>query len=165
MEPASYGLTATADLCDAHADAVQVCDPLFRDYGGVTAFSGTIVTVRCFEDNSRVRETLESDGRGRVLVVDAGGSLRCAMLGDNLAQLALDHGWAGVVMYGCVRDAAVLSTLPLGVKALATHPRKSEKRGEGEVNVPVRFGGVTFVPGQRLYADEDGVIVLTEVGS
>lgn len=162
MEPASYGLTATADLCDAHPGAVQICEPLFRDYGGVTAFSGSIVTIRCFEDNTRVRDILGTDGRGRVLVVDAGGSLRCAMLGDNLAQMALDHGWAGVIMYGCVRDAAVLATLPLGVKALATHPLRSEKRGGGELNVPVRFGGVVFRPGERLYADEDGVIVLAD---
>ncbi len=160
MEPASYGLTATADLCDSHGEAARVCEIPFRDFGGVTAFSGTAATIRCFEDNTQVRTVLETAGHGRVLVVDAGGSLRCAMLGDNLAQLALDNGWVGVVMYGCVRDAAVLSTLPLGVKALGTHPRRSEKRGGGEVDVPVAFGGVTFTPGERIFADEDGVIVL-----
>lgn len=164
MEPASYGLTATADLCDSHGEAARVCEIPFRDFGEVTAFSGAVATVRCFEDNTRVRATLESEGHGRVLVVDAGGSFRCAMLGDNLAQLALDNGWAGIVIYGCVRDAAVLATLPLGVKALATHPRRSEKRGGGEVDVPVTFGGVTFTPGERVFADEDGVIVLRDEG-
>jgi regulator of ribonuclease activity A len=164
MEPASYGLTATADLCDSHGGAARVCEIPFRDFGEVTSFSGPIATVRCFEDNTRVREVLQTAGHGRVLVVDAGGSLRCAMLGDNLAQMGLDNGWVGVVMYGCVRDAAVLSTLPLGVKALATHPRRSEKRGGGEVDVPVSFGGVTFTPGERVFADEDGVIVLRGEG-
>jgi regulator of ribonuclease activity A len=164
MEPASYGLTATADLCDSHGDAARVCEIRFRDFGEVSSFSGPVATIRCFEDNTRVREVLETAGHGRVLVVDAGGSLGCAMLGDNLARLALDNGWAGVIMHGCVRDAAVLETLPLGVKALATHPRRSEKRGGGEVDIPVTFGGVTFTPGERVFADEDGVIVLRGEG-
>ncbi|MFW5454301.1 ribonuclease E activity regulator RraA [Thioalkalivibrio sulfidiphilus] len=160
MEPAAYGLTATADLCDQHGEAVSVCETHFGDYGGITAFSGEIVTVRCFEDNVLVRQTLEGEGRGKVLVVDGGGSLRCALFGDMLAQTALDNGWAGVIVNGCIRDVAVIVTLPIGVKALGTHPRKSEKRGEGAVNVPVSFGAITFRPGERVFADEDGVVVL-----
>lgn len=165
MEPASFGLTATADLCDTHGDAARVCQMAFRDFGQVVAFAGRVATVRCFEDNVRVREMVATPGQGRVLVVDAGGSPRCAMLGDNLAQMALDNGWAGVILYGCIRDAAVIATLPLGVKALGTHPRRSEKRGEGETDVPVSFGGVTFTPGDRVFADEDGVVALSEVRS
>ncbi|HSP01691.1 MAG TPA: ribonuclease E activity regulator RraA [Thioalkalivibrio sp.] len=160
MEPAGSGMTATADLCDTHGEAAQVCEITFGDYGGLTAFSGQIVTVRCFEDNVLVRKTLEGDGRGKVLVVDAGGSLRCAMMGDQLAQMALNNGWAGVLMFGCVRDVGVIVSLPIGLQALGTHPRKREKRGEGELNVPVSFGGVTFRPGERVFADEDGVVVL-----
>lgn len=149
----------TADLCDAHAEDLQICEPLFRDFGGRAAFAGSIATVQCFEDNTRVREALESPGAGRVLVVDAGGSLRCAMLGDNLAQLAIDHGWAGILLYGCIRDSADIARMDLGVKALTTHPKKSEKRGEGRRDLPVRFAGVEFRPGAWLYADADGVIV------
>ena len=160
MEPAADGPIPTADLCDQHGDAARVCDSAFDDYGGVTAFSGEIVTVRCFEDNVLVRATLEEEGRGRVLVVDGGGSLRCALLGDNLARMGLANGWSGVIVNGGIRDAAVIVTLPIGVKALGTHPRKSEKRGEGAVNLPVRFGGITFRPGEKVFADEDGVVVL-----
>lgn len=152
-------LFKTADLCDLHAGELQICEPLFRDYGGRLCFSGPIRTVKCFEDNSRVREALESPGEGHVLVVDAGGSRRCAMLGDNLAQLAIDNGWSGVLLYGCIRDSADIGRMPIGVKALATHPLKSEKRGEGLRDVELRFAGVCFRPGAWLYADGDGVIV------
>lgn len=150
----------TADLYDIHEEALQVCSPVLRHYGGHHAFHGAIVTLKCFEDNSLVREQLEQPGQGRVLVVDAGGSLRCAMLGDLLAQIAVDNGWAGVVMYGCIRDSVEISEMPLGVMAMATHPRKSVKKGMGEVGGVVEFAGVTFRPGEWLYADEDGVVVL-----
>ncbi|WP_337054138.1 ribonuclease E activity regulator RraA [Pseudoxanthomonas sp. USHLN014] len=149
---------STPDLCDAHPE-MQVAEPLFRDFGGAQAFSGTIVTLRCPEDNSRVREQVEQAGTGKVLVIEAGGSLRHAMLGDMLAEKAVANGWSGVLVHGCVRDVEVLANLPLGIKALAAVPMKTEKRGLGEVDVPVRFAGVSFVPGQWLYADANGVIV------
>lgn len=150
--------TATTDLSDTHP-AAQVCDPVFRDFGGRKAFFGPIKTLKLFEDNSLVRAKLEQPGQGRVLVVDGGGSLRCALLGDQLARLAVKNGWAGVLVYGCIRDAEVIATLDVGVKALATHPRKSEKRGSGLEDEIVRFAGVSFESGHWLYADLDGVIV------
>lgn len=150
----------TADLYDIHEEVLQVCSPVLRHYGGHHAFHGAIATLKCFEDNSLVREQLEQPGQGRVLVVDAGGSLRCAMLGDLLAQLAVDNGWTGVVMYGCIRDSVEIGEMPLGVMAMATHPRKSVKKGVGEVGGNVEFAGVIFKPGEWLYADEDGVVVL-----
>ncbi|MFT3766937.1 MAG: ribonuclease E activity regulator RraA [Minicystis sp.] len=154
-------IPATTDLCDAHGDAVRVVAPLFRDFGGRRRFAGTIVTIKVHEDNVLVRAALGEPGEGRVLVVDGGGSLRTALLGDQLAQLARDSGWSGVVVYGCVRDAEAMSAIEVGVKALATHPRKSGKKGWGERDVPVTFGGVTFVPGEWLCADADGIVVAT----
>jgi regulator of ribonuclease activity A len=149
----------TADALDEYGDRAAVCLLPFRSFGA-PAFSGRIATVRCFEDNVLVRATASEPGEGRVLVVDGGGSLRCALLGDNIAALALEHGWAGVVINGCVRDAAELDALGLGVKALGTNPRPSVKGGEGETGVPVTFGEITFAPGAMLYADEDGVVVV-----
>ena len=131
----------------------------FRDFGGQRAFHGAIATVKLFEDNALVRSILETPGAGRVLVVDGGGSMRCALLGDQLAELAVRNGWAGVVVHGCIRDSEAIGQLPLGVKALATHPLKSIKRGEGQREIPVRFAGVQFRPGAWLYADGDGLIV------
>ena len=150
---------ATTDLSDAHPDAIQVAEPMFRDFGGQRAFHGAIATVKLFEDNALVRSILETPGAGRVLVVDGGGSMRCALLGDQLAELAVRNGWAGVVVHGCIRDSEAIGQLPLGVKALATHPLKSIKRGEGQREIPVRFAGVHFRPGAWLYADGDGLIV------
>lgn len=150
---------ATTDLSDAHPDAIQVAEPMFRDFGGQRAFHGAIATVKLFEDNALVRSILETPGAERVLVVDGGGSMRCALLGDQLAELAVRNGWAGVVVYGCIRDSEAIGQLPLGVKALATHPLKSIKRGEGQREIPVRFAGVHFRPGTWLYADGDGLIV------
>lgn len=148
----------TPDLCDAHPD-VRVATPLFRDYGGRTAFCGQIVTIRCFEDNSRVREQVGAAGEGKVLVIDGGGSLACSLLGDQLAALAMGNGWEGMLVHGGVRDVDALAQLPLGIKALAATPMKTVKRGMGEVGVPVSFAGIDFVPGQWLYADGNGVIV------
>ena len=150
----------TADLYDEYEDQLLVCEPLFRDYGGNCTFQGEIATIKCYEDNSLVRELLGEPGNGRVLVVDAGGSMRCAMLGDMLAQKGVDNGWAGVVMFGCIRDSVDIGQMPIGVKAMATNPRKSVKKGVGERDVAVRFAQVEFRPGDRLYADEDGVVVL-----
>jgi len=152
-------LKATADLCDDHADAVQVCEPAFRAYGGRHAFSGPVCTVRCFEDNSRIKEAVDGPGEGRVLVVDGGGSRRRALFGGNLGLAAVKNGWAGVIIHGCIRDSAELAQLNLGIRALGTMPLRSEKRGIGDRDVPVRFAGVTFRPGDYVYADEDGVVV------
>ncbi len=150
---------ATADLYDAHAERVQVADPLLRDFGGAARFAGPIATCKVFEDNTLVRAALEDRGEGRVLVVDGGGSLRCALVGDQIAALAQRNGWSGIVVWGCIRDAAALARMPIGVKALAANPRKSVKRGEGARDVPLGFAGVRFVPGAWLYADADGILV------
>ena len=149
----------TADLCDEHGDRVQVCEPIFHAFGGRKSFHGPVSTVRCFEDNSRVKEAVEGAGEGRVLVVDGGGSRRRALLGDKLGEAAVRNGWAGVIVHGCIRDSAELGRIDLGLLALGTMPLRSDKRGEGERDVPVRFAGVTFRPGAFVYVDEDGVIV------
>lgn len=146
----------TADLSDAHE--VQVGEPVFRNYG-LPAFAGPCATLRVFEDNSLVRQALEKPGQGRVLVVDGGGSLRCALVGDLLAQLGVDNGWAGVVVHGCIRDSAAIAGMALGVKALQTNPRKSVKKGVGERDVTVTFAGLTIRPGDYLYSDADGILV------
>jgi regulator of ribonuclease activity A len=149
----------TTDLCDAHHDDVRVVAPLFRDFGGKGAFSGPIVTIKSFEDNVIFRKALEEPGAGRVLVVDGGGSLRCALMGGNLAEIGAKNGWSGVLLNGCVRDVSEVKAAAIGVKALAAHPVKSGKKGEGARDVPVTFGGITFRPGEMLYADENGVVV------
>ncbi|HTT09039.1 MAG TPA: ribonuclease E activity regulator RraA [Gammaproteobacteria bacterium] len=149
----------TPDLYDAHEKEVRVAEPLFRDYGGAACFHGPAATVKVFEDNSLVRAALEEPGKGRVLVVDGGGSLRCALVGDQLALLAKKNGWAGIIVHGCIRDSAEIGRINIGVKALNTNPRKSVKKGAGERNVPVTFAGVTFAPGAHVYADEDGVLL------
>ena len=151
---------ATADVLDEQGDAAQSCELQFRRFGGVTAFAGTIATVRCLEDNALVKQRVGEPGEGRVLVVDGGGSLRRALVGDMVAGTAHDNGWAGLVIWGCVRDTAALRGLPLGVTALGSNPRASAKEGAGEVDVPVTFGGVTFRPGATLYCDDDGIAVV-----
>jgi len=149
----------TPDLCDAFPDLIQVAEPLFANFGGRDAFSGQIQTVKCFEDNSKVKEQLAQPGQGKVLVVDGGGSLRCALLGDQVAAQAAKNGWEGVLIYGCVRDVDALAETDLGIQALAAHPKKTEKRDVGDVNLPVTFAGLTFHPGHFLYADNNGVII------
>lgn len=149
----------TADLCDQYGASLQVAQPILRSYGGTLAFSGPIATVKVNEDNTSVRLRLQEPGMGRVLVVDGGGSLACALVGDQLGSLARGNGWAGIVVNGCVRDSAALATMDVGVMALATMPRKSEKRGPGEHDIVVTFAGVTFSPGHYLYADGDGIVV------
>lgn len=149
----------TTDLCDKYSDSLQIAEPIFTDFGGELAFEGPVSTVKCFEDNSLVRSALETPGQGRVLVVDAGASDRCAMLGDNLAQLAIDNDWAGVIVYGCIRDAADIAEMDVAVKALNTHPKKSSKKDTGERDVSVHFAGVRFTPGAWVYSDLDGIIV------
>ncbi|MCK6551463.1 ribonuclease E activity regulator RraA [Myxococcota bacterium] len=150
---------ATADLCDQHQDELDVALPSLRDYGRVRAFHGPIATVKVFEDNALVRKRLEEPGAGRVLVVDGAGGLRTALVGDKLAQLGADNGWAGIIVHGCIRDSAAIAEIAIGVKALGTTPRKSDKRGTGVVDVPVTFAGVTFRPGEHVYADADGIVI------
>lgn len=151
---------ATTDLCDRYPDEVAVAEPIFVGYGGRRAFEGHIATVQVHEDNVLVRAFLEEPGEGRVLVVDGDGSLRCALLGDQIASLAVASGWSGLVVNGCVRDVDALAALPIGVRALASNPRRSGKRGEGTRDVEVRFAGIAFLPGAFLVADDDGVVVL-----
>ena len=150
---------ATADLCDAHADQLQIAQPIFRSYGGCLQFGGRIATVQVFKDNVLVRRQLERAVSGAVLVIDGGGSLECALVGDIMAGLAVENGWRGIVVNGCIRDAAAIAGLKLGIRALNTHPLKSGKRGTGQENLPVTFAGVTFRPGDYLYADDDGMVI------
>jgi regulator of ribonuclease activity A len=156
--------SSTADLVDEHGEDLGSCDLQLRQYGAQRTFTGTAVTLRCHEDNALVKAVLGTPGEGRVLVVDGGGSLHTALMGDLIAQSAADHGWAGVVINGAVRDSAVLAGIPLGIKALGTNPRKSSKTGAGERDVPVTFGGATFSPGDQLWSDDDGVVVLPPAG-
>lgn len=149
----------TPDLCDEYPDLVEVMEPLTSSFGGRIGFGGEIVTVKCFEDNSLVKEELAKPGAGKVLVVDGGASMRRALMGDMVAASAVKNGWEGVVIYGCIRDVDVIMELDLGVQAINTIPVKTDKRGEGQLNIPVTFGGVTFKPGDYVYADNNGVIV------
>ncbi len=151
---------STCDLYDRFETTARVADPVFRDFGARRAFSGEAVTIKCFEDNSRVKEALATPGKGKVLVVDGGGSLRVALMGDLIAADAVANQWEGVVIHGCVRDAAVLAGLDLGIKALAATPRKSVRKGEGQTGLPVSIAGIRVNPGDRLFADADGVLVL-----
>ncbi|AOS98001.1 Putative regulator of ribonuclease activity [Microbulbifer aggregans] len=152
-------MISTPDLCDAHPEQVEVLEPMMVNFGGRERFGGQITTIKCFEDNSLVRNAVAEPGNGRVLVVDAGGSMRRACLGDMLAEKACANGWEGIVMYGCIRDVDEIGQLPIGVQALGSHPMKTEKKGIGERDIAVRFGGVTFTPGNYIYADNNGVIV------
>ncbi len=153
----------TCDLLDDHPDT-QVCQPsmdgkFFRSFGGRRSFFGEVVTIKCFEDNSRVKELLATPGQGRVLVVDGGASMRCALLGDLIATSAVQNGWAGVIVYGCVRDVDALAGLDLGVQALGCIPRKSHRQGVGETGVKLCFGGLNIAPGMQVYADANGILV------
>jgi regulator of ribonuclease activity A len=153
----------TCDLCDAHkgdtSGAFRVLPPVFKAFGGVAAFSGPVHTVRAPQDNSTVREAVNSPGEGRVLVVDGGASLRYALVGGNLAAAAAKNGWVGIVVDGCVRDQAELAACAIGIRALALHPMPTQKRGEGQAGVPVQIQGVWVRPGDWLVADEDGIVV------
>ncbi|MFC8798258.1 ribonuclease E activity regulator RraA [Promicromonospora sp. NPDC057138] len=152
-------MTVTADLYDEHGDALASLPVQLRDFGGVRAFSGPVRTVRCHEDNALVKELTQTPGDGAVLVVDGGGSLRSALMGDLIAAAAVENGWAGAIIHGAIRDSVAIGGLRLGVKALGTNPRKSSKAGAGVVDEPVEIGGVVFRPGAMVYADEDGVLV------
>jgi len=155
---------STPDLLDRHepmtvAGAVRVVAPVFQRYGGRSSFCGRVVTLKLFEDNSLVREVLAEGGHGKVLVIDGGGSLRCALVGDQLAILAQRNGWQGIVVYGCIRDSEPIARIDLGLRALNTHPLKSIKKGVGERDLAVTFAGVTFRPGEWIYVDADGIVV------
>ncbi|MGV9413445.1 ribonuclease E activity regulator RraA [Nocardia sp. NPDC003693] len=153
---------ATADLADEIGPEIRSCDTQFIQFGGRESFAGRIVTIRCFQDNLLVKQTLGEPGAGRVLVVDGGASVHTALVGDIIAGRGVDNGWSGVVVNGAVRDSAILRTLDIGVKALGTNPRKSTQTGSGEKDVEVEFGGITFTPGDMLYSDSDGVVVRAE---
>lgn len=154
---------STADLVDELGERAQSCDVQLRQCGGRRMFDGPIATVRCHQDNALLKQVLSEPGQGRVLVIDGGGSLHCALVGDVIAGMAVDNGWSGLVVHGVVRDSVALAQLPLGVKALGTNPRKSTKTGAGERDVEVSFGSVTFRPGAHLYSDDDGVVVTEHV--
>jgi len=151
----------TADLCDAHSheEHFQIAEPIFKPYGANPAFCGQITTVKVFEDNVLVKKILEEKVQNRVLVIDGGGSHRCALVGDNLAKTAVGNGWQGIVVYGCIRDSAIINQLPIGIRALHTHPLKSHKKDHGERDVLITFAGVNFKQNHFLYADSDGIIV------
>lgn len=152
----------TADICDDHPDKVQVAEPIFGDFGGRDVFYGSISTIKAHEDNSLVREAVAEEGKGRVLVIDGGGSLRRSMLGDMLAEKAVANGWAGVIIHGALRDSLDISQMDIGVKAMGTIPLKTDKRGEGQRDIPVHFADVTFTPGEWVYADHDGIVMTPE---
>lgn len=149
----------TTDLYDAHLEVLQVAAPIFRDFGGRPRFSGQIVTLKALEDNTFIKAAFETDGHGKVLVVDGAGSLRCAMIGDVMAALGASNGWEGIVIHGCIRDSADVAKVDIGVKALAAIPRKTVKRNQGVRDIPVHFADVTFTPDHWLYADEDGIVI------
>ncbi|KAK4439623.1 putative 4-hydroxy-4-methyl-2-oxoglutarate aldolase 3 [Sesamum alatum] len=158
------GSLATAELCDTNAALlasgdIRVLPPIFKIYGQSRAFSGPIATLKVFEDNVLVRELLETRGEGRVLVIDGGGSMRCALVGGNLGQLAQNMGWTGIVVNGCIRDVDEINGCDIGVRALASHPQKSNKKGIGERHIPIHIAGTVIRDGEWLYADSDGILI------
>ena len=153
---------STADLADREGAAVRSCDVQFRSYGGRAVFSGGIRTVTCFQDNALLKKVLSEPGQGQVLVIDGAGSLHTALIGDVIAELGRSHGWSGVIAHGAIRDSAVIGEMDFGVKALGTNPRKSGKNGDGAVDEDVEIGGVTFRPGEHVYCDQDGIVVVSE---
>ena len=150
------------ELCDRYPEVVNVLTPMFKNFGGHECFYGKVVTVKCFEDNSIVKQQVAEAGAGRVLVVDGGASFRKALLGDMLAEQAANNGWQGIIINGCIRDVNAMAEIDLGVQALGTHPTKTEKRGLGDLNVPVTFAGVCIQPGNYIYADNNGILVADE---
>ncbi|MBT5078881.1 MAG: ribonuclease E activity regulator RraA [Candidatus Marinimicrobia bacterium] len=152
-------IISTPDLSDKFDQQVQIVEPLFKHYGGLKQGFGKITTVECFEDNSLVAEQVKLQGKGGVLVVDGGESLRCSLLGDQLTAAAIDNGWSAILINGCLRDVEIIAPMQLVVMALASIPRKTVKAGKGRLNVPVSFAGVTFHPGHYLFADQTGILV------
>ena len=152
----------TCDISDKLHPDVQYLEPVYKIYGAKTSFSGHIVTVKCYKDNSLVEEALKDNGKESVLVIDAGGSMNCAMLGDKRAADAINNEWEGIIVHGLVRDSVAINGMEIGIRALGVYPLKSIKNGVGDSNLIVNFSGVTFTPGEYLYADDDGVIVVKE---
>lgn len=152
----------TSALCDIYLDQVDVVEPMFSNFGGCASFAGQVTTVKCYEDNGLIREILEQDGLGRVLLIDGGGSLRRALIDAEIASLAEENEWEGIVVYGCVREVDELEDMSIGIQAIASIPVGSTAQGVGEVDIPVNFGGVTFLPEDYLYADNTGVILSQE---
>ncbi|MBB3038040.1 ribonuclease E activity regulator RraA [Hoyosella altamirensis] len=152
--------TATADLADEIGPEIKSCDTQFTQFGGRREFAGRVTTVKCFQDNALLKSILGEPGNGGVLVIDGDGSVHTALVGDVIAELGRSNGWSGLIINGAVRDAAILGTLDIGVKALGTNPRKSTKTGAGERDVPIEIGGITFTPGDILHSDDDGVVVV-----
>ena len=149
----------TAHLCNQYANKIKVADPIFKNFGGRTAFAGQINTVTVYEDNVLIHQALSDPGKGKVLIVDGGGSLRCALIGHSLTQLAANNAWEGIIIYGCIRDSIAIAHIQLGLKALNTYPLGAVKHGRGDKNTPVTFAGVTFFPEHFVYADADCIIV------
>ncbi|QJY40909.1 ribonuclease E activity regulator RraA [Vibrio cholerae] len=148
----------TSALCDIYLDQVDFVEPMFSNFGGCASFAGQITTIKCYEDNGVIRETLEHDGLGRILLIDGGGSLRRALIDAELAALAEENEWEGIVVYGCVREVDELEEMSIGIHAIASIPVGATSEGIGEVDIPVNFGGVTFLPEDYLYADNTGII-------
>ena len=149
----------TSELCDLYADSIDVVEPIFSNYGGRLSFGGELRTVKCFEDNGLICQILAENGRGKVLLIDGGGSMRRALIDARIAQLAFDNDWEGIICYGCVREVDALEELDLGIQALGSIPVGADDLGVGEIDVPVNFGGVTFLPEDHLYADSTGIIL------
>lgn len=152
----------TSELCDMYLDQVDVVEPMFSSFGGRSSFGGQITTVKCFEDNGLLRTVAEQEGVGRIILVDGGGSLRRALVDADIAQLAMENNWEGIIVYGCVRDVDAIDELDIGIQALASIPVGADTQGIGETDVPVNFGGVTFLPDDHVYADTTGVILSPE---
>ena len=150
----------TADLCDEYIDQLTVALPIgLNNYGGKKAFYGEIVTIKCLDNNPLIRATLSKNGKGKVLIVDGEASKNCALTGDNIAQLAFENEWSGIIINGCIRDSEAIGKIEIGVKALYTNPIKSGKQDFGEINIPITFANVTFYPGEYVYSDEDGIVI------
>ncbi|KAL6634403.1 hypothetical protein ACP70R_027074 [Stipagrostis hirtigluma subsp. patula] len=158
---------ATADICDTNAKLLisgelRPLQPIFQIYGKRKVFAGPVVTVKVFEDNVLVREFIAEKGHGRILMIDGGASMRCAIIGGNLAKRAQNNGWAGIVVYGCIRDVDDINRCDIGVRALNSHPVKPGKKGNGEKHVPVTIAGTRICDGDWLYADSDGILVASK---
>ena len=164
MTPVPFPAFATCDLCDVHksdsSGQFRVIPPVFKKFGGLARFSGPVSTVKCFEDNSLVKTAVDSPGVGRVLVIDGGASLRRALVGGNLGAAAAKNGWVGIVVDGCVRDAIELAQCDIGICALAAIPLPTEKKQQGQRDIAVQVQGVWIYPGDWLYVDEDGMVVM-----
>ena len=152
----------TSELCDLYAEQVDVVEPIFSSFGGVSNFYGKVTTVKCFENNGLIAEVLEENGEGRVLVIDGGGAVRRGLIDAELAQLAVDNGWEGIIVYGAVRQIQQLENLDIGIHALAPIPVSADESSAGESDIPVNFGGVTFFPEDYIYADLTGIILSQE---